>query len=94
MEELRAHVRGVLGSSFRTCRLQPKERTLQYRKLTPNLLVRDVRASIAFYRDMLGFEPGMTVPEQPPYVFASVTSGSVEIFFNEQASAAKEYPAF
>ncbi len=67
---------------------------MQYRKLTPNLLVRDVGASIAFYRDMLGFELGMTVPEQPPYVFASVTSGSLEIFFNDQQAAAKEYPAF
>ena len=36
----------------------------------------------------------MTVPEQSPLVFASVTSGAVEIFFNDAATAIKEYPAF
>jgi len=64
------------------------------KKLTPNLLVANVERSIAFYVDVLGFERGMTVPEQPPFVFASVTSGSVEIFFNDAATVVKEYPAF
>ena len=45
---------------------------------------------------MLGFTRGMTVPPDapPPYVFGSVVSGSVEIFFNEKETAAREYPAF
>ena len=34
-----------------------------------------------------------TVPEQPPFVFASVTSGPVEIFFNDHAMVARESPA-
>ena len=38
--------------------------------------------------------PRMTVPEQPPFVFASVAGGTVEIFFNDAATAIKEYPAF
>ena len=42
--------------------------------------------------DTLGFERGMTVPDASPFVFASVTSGSVEIFFNDAATAVKEYP--
>jgi uncharacterized glyoxalase superfamily protein PhnB len=67
---------------------------MQYRKLTPNLIVRDVEASIAFYRDVLGFQPGMTVPEQPPYVFGSVNFGEVEIFFNQQQAAVEEYRLF
>jgi len=65
-----------------------------FRKLTPNLLVANVERSLAFYVDVLGFERGMTVPEQSPFVFASVTSGAVEIFLNDAATAAKEYPAF
>ena len=64
----------------------------QYRSLTPNLLVADVSRSLAFYVDLLGFERGMTVPEQPPFVFASVTAGAVQIFFNEAQTAIKEYP--
>ena len=65
-----------------------------FKKLTPNLLVANVERSLAFYVDTLGFERGMTVPEESPYVFASVTGGAVEIFLNDAAAAVKEYPAF
>ena len=65
-----------------------------FKKLTPNLLVSSVERSLAFYVDTLGFERGMTVPDASPFVFASVTSGSVEVFFNDAAAAVKEYPAF
>lgn len=64
-----------------------------FRKLTPNLLVSNVDRSRAFYIDVLGFSAGMNVPEQPPFVFASVTGGTVEIFFNDAAATIEEYPA-
>ena len=66
----------------------------QFTKLTPNLLVASVERSLAFYVDTLGFARGMTVPDQPPFAFASVTGGAVEIFFNDAAGAVKEYPGF
>jgi uncharacterized glyoxalase superfamily protein PhnB len=47
----------------------------------------------SFYRTVLGFQPGFTVPDAPPYVFGSVTSDGVEIFFNDQKAVAEEYPA-
>jgi len=65
-----------------------------FKKLTPNLIVASVERSLAFYVDVLGFERGMTVPDQSPFVFASATSGAVEIFVNDAATAIKEYPAF
>ena len=65
----------------------------QIQKLTPNLLVVDVARSVSYYTEMLGFARGMTVPEEAPFVFASVTSGSVEIFSNDATHAVKEYPA-
>lgn len=65
-----------------------------FKKLTPNLLVANVERSLAFYVDVLGFERGMTVPEESPFVFAAVTGGPVEIFVNDAAGAIKEYPAF
>jgi uncharacterized glyoxalase superfamily protein PhnB len=65
---------------------------MQIKKLTPNLVVRNVEASLKFYREVLGLESGMTVPEQAPYVFASVSNGAVEIFFNDQKMVAAEYP--
>jgi len=65
-----------------------------FKKLTPNLLVANVERSLAFYENVLGFDRGFTVPEQSPFVFASVNSGPVEIFFNDAATAIKEYAAF
>jgi uncharacterized glyoxalase superfamily protein PhnB len=61
-------------------------------KLTPNLVVADVSRSVAFYRDLLGFEMAMSVPEQPPYVFAGVQRDGIEIFFNAPEPVAEEMP--
>ena len=61
-------------------------------KLTPNLVVSNVERSLAFYENVLGFARGMTVPEESPFVFASVTSGPVEVFLNDQSTVAKENP--
>jgi uncharacterized glyoxalase superfamily protein PhnB len=66
---------------------------MRFQKLTPNLVVRDVAASMDFYSSVLGFQPAITVPEHPPYVFGSVAAGSVEIFFNDQKAVAEDYPA-
>ena len=63
-------------------------------KLTPNLIVSDVARSVAFYRDVLGFTVQQTVPEDAPFVFAIMVSGSVEIFLNAADTAIQEYPAF
>jgi len=63
-------------------------------KLTPNLIVSDVARSVAFYRDVLGFTVQQTVPEDAPFVFAIMVSGSVEIFLNAADTAVQEYPAF
>lgn len=64
------------------------------KSLTPNLIVSDVARSIEFYRDVLGFTLGPTVPEAAPYVFAIVESGPVRIFLNAPGPAIAEYPAF
>ena len=65
-----------------------------FTKLTPNLIVADVSRSLGFYRDVLGFAVGQTVPDAAPYVFASMQSGPVEIFLNAPEPAHAEYPAF
>ena len=65
---------------------------MQIKKLTPNLVVRNVEASLKFYREILGLETAITVPDQSPYVFASVANEAVEIFFNDQKTVAAEYP--
>jgi uncharacterized glyoxalase superfamily protein PhnB len=66
----------------------------EVKKLTPNLVVSDVARSMAFYRDVLGFQVTATVPDASPFVFASVQSGAVEIFLNAPEPAIAEYAAF
>jgi uncharacterized glyoxalase superfamily protein PhnB len=90
MEELRAHrKRCAPPSSTHTSEMRRSMKTL---KLTPNLVVRDVTASLNFYRNVLGFERAISVPDEPPYVFAAASGGNVEIFFNDQKAVAEEYP--
>jgi uncharacterized glyoxalase superfamily protein PhnB len=64
----------------------------KFTKLTPNLIVASVERSLAFYVDVLGFERGATVPDASPFVFASVSQGPVELFFNAAGPAVEEYP--
>jgi catechol 2,3-dioxygenase-like lactoylglutathione lyase family enzyme len=66
----------------------------QITKLTPNLIVSNVEQSIAFYRDVLGFSLQLSVPDAPPYAFAILSAGPVEIFLNAPEAAYEEYPAF
>jgi uncharacterized glyoxalase superfamily protein PhnB len=63
-------------------------------RLTPNLFVHNVESSMKFYETVLGFRRDKTVPEQAPYIFGSVTSGPVELFFNDLKTVAAEYPEF
>jgi catechol 2,3-dioxygenase-like lactoylglutathione lyase family enzyme len=66
----------------------------ELKKLTPNLVVADISRSMAFYRDVLGFQVTATVPDAAPYVFTSLQSGPVEIFLNAPEPAIAEYPSF
>jgi hypothetical protein len=61
--------RGVRSSPARTPRIM--RRSMKALKLTPNLVVRDVTASLNFYRNVLEFERAFSVPDAPPYVFAA-----------------------
>lgn len=64
-----------------------------FKSLTPNLVVRDIDASTAFYRDVLELAVKQTVPDAPPYVFVWLERGSVQVFLNDVATVRKELPA-
>jgi uncharacterized glyoxalase superfamily protein PhnB len=97
MEALRTHNPGVgrasKGNQAAPTQQESRGDIMKFQKLTPNLVVRDVAASMEFYRSVLGFQTAITVPEQPPYVFGAVINGGVEIFFNDQKAVAEDYPA-
>jgi uncharacterized glyoxalase superfamily protein PhnB len=60
---------------------------MTFEDVTPNLVVPDMDRSLAFYRDVLGFQVVTTVPEQAPFVFALMQRDSVSVFLNSEASA-------
>lgn len=67
---------------------------VRFTAVTPNLVVRDVAASTAFYRDVLGFTIHETVPETPPHLFVWLTRGEVTVFLNDPVAAAHDNPLF
>ena len=64
-----------------------------FTSLSPVLIVDDVAASVAFWRDTLGFVAENEVPNgEGGLIFASVRSGSVEIMYQSRASVLAENP--
>jgi len=66
--------------------------TTKFISITPNLIVRDIAKSTAFYRDVLGFKVHQTVPEAEPFVFVWLERDGVPVFLNDSKAAAHDYP--
>ena len=62
-----------------------------FASVTPNLIVRDVAKSTAFYRDVLGFGIKETVPEKEPFVFVCLERDGVLVFLNDFKAVEHEY---
>jgi catechol 2,3-dioxygenase-like lactoylglutathione lyase family enzyme len=65
----------------------------RFTSVTPNLLVRDIARSTAFYRDVLGFQIKQTVPETGPFVFVWLDRDGVPVFLNDPKAVAEDFPA-
>ena len=63
-----------------------------FTSVTPNLIVRDLAASTAFYRDVLGFSIKQTVPDVAPFVFVWLERDGVPVFLNDPAAIEKDVP--
>jgi uncharacterized glyoxalase superfamily protein PhnB len=59
--------------------------------LAPNIFVRDMNATIAFYED-LGFEKIMSVPETGNYDWAMLSNGNVSFMFQTYGSLGDALP--
>ena len=75
------------------------------KKLTPNLMVKNISETVKFYVGTLGFELIMAVPEtqdgmdkeivdDKKYVWAQVKNGMVEIMLQEAESLKQDVAAF
>ena len=60
--------------------------------VTPNLIVRDIATSTAFYRDVLGFTVKQTVPDTAPFVFVWLERDGVPVFLNDPAAVERDVP--
>jgi uncharacterized glyoxalase superfamily protein PhnB len=60
--------------------------------LAPNLFVKDLDATLDFYRQ-LGFQLTMSVPDQGPLVWAMMTNGKVTMMFQTMESLGDTLPA-
>jgi lactoylglutathione lyase len=63
-----------------------------FQSVTPNLIVRDIDRSTAFYRDALGFAVKMTVPDGPPFAFVWLEHDTVPVFLNDPKGVAEDIP--
>lgn len=64
----------------------------RFTSVTPNLIVRDLNRSTAFYRDVLGFIVKQTVPDEAPFVFVWLERDGVPVFLNAAHAVAADYP--
>lgn len=67
---------------------------MKLKKITPNLMVEDISKTLKFYEDVLGFKLDQSVPDDPPYEWASVKSGEVELMFQARTSLSEDMPLF
>jgi lactoylglutathione lyase len=68
--------------------------SVTFHKLTPNMMVEDVNATVDFYRDVLGFDLVMTVPDSGRFDWALVRRDGIEMMFQTRASLSGDLPAF
>lgn len=67
----------------------PQEETMTS-TATVNLMVKDMEATLALYRDLLGFEVMMTQPENAPWDWAMVSRGGANLMFQTVQSLKEE----
>lgn len=66
---------------------------MMYETITTNIMVEDVKKTIEYYKNILGFETVLTVPEtSEKYDFAIISKDSISIMFQSKQSLIEEYP--
>lgn len=64
-----------------------------YKKLTTNIMVKDVKKTMEFYENILGFQKVLSVPEEGAILnFGIVCKDDISLMFQEQNSLLEEYP--
>lgn len=65
-----------------------------YEAVTTNIMVKNVKETIAFYEEKLGFQKVLSVPESGDVLnFAILVKDKISIMLQEQHNLIEEYPA-
>lgn len=65
-----------------------------YESLIPNIMVKNVKETMKFYEEKLGFKKVLSVPESgEKFDFAIIAKDKITIMFQEQESLIQEYPS-
>lgn len=68
-------------------------RKFMYETITTNIMVKDVKETIKFYEEKLGFQKLLSVPEEGDVLnFAILNKDKISIMFQEQENLMNEYP--
>ncbi len=64
-----------------------------YETITTNIMVKNVKETIKFYEEKLGFQKILSVPEEGEILnFAILNKDKISIMLQEQKSLVEEYP--
>ena len=64
-----------------------------YQSITTNIMVKNVKETIKFYEEKLGFQKVLSVPEEGEILnFAIIAKDNIAIMFQEQNNLTEEYP--
>ncbi len=84
----------VLVSGLSTGQLNSKEmKTMNVKRITPVLYVKEVEPCVKFWVERLGFEKTVEVPDGNRVGFAMLQKNNLEIMYQSIASAEKDIPA-
>ncbi len=65
-----------------------------YQDVVVNIMVKNVKETIAFYEEMLGFKKVLSVPEEGEILnFAILSKDKISIMIQEQDNLLEEYPS-
>jgi uncharacterized glyoxalase superfamily protein PhnB len=63
-----------------------------YNRIAPMFLVDDVDGVLGFYKDVFGAKLQYSLPDKPPFEWASLLLEETEMMFWKKEAAQKEYP--
>ena len=68
---------------------------MEFKSLTPNVMVKNVQETVSFYENVLGFKMvNSVVEDNGVMVWAMVSLGGVSFMFQEEASLKADLPVF